>query len=68
MLVDNRDEAEAPERRGAPFLAGSFEVRAIVGQAFAHVMEQEIGEGMKGLVGQLRKIFDGFGLQRRHVA
>ncbi len=68
MLVDNGNEAKAPERRGAPFLAGGFEIRAVVGQAFAHVMEQEIGEGMKGLVCQFGKMFDGLGLQRRHVA
>ena len=50
MLVHNGNETEAPERWGAPFLARGFEVWAIVGEAFAHVMEQEIGEGMKGLV------------------
>ena len=57
MLVDNRNEAEAPERRGAPFLAGGFEIRAVVGEAFAHVMEQEIGEGMESLVRQFGKTF-----------
>ncbi len=58
MFVDNRNEAEAPKRWGAPFPAGGFEIRAVVGETFAHVMEQEVGEGVKGLIGQFGKIFD----------
>ena len=68
MLVDNGNEPEAPERRGAPFPACGFEVRPVVCEAIAHVMEQEIREGMKGLVFQFWKILDGLGLQGRHVA
>ena len=68
MLVDNRNEAKAPERRGAPFLAAGFKVWAVVSKAFTQVMEQEIGEGMEGLVFQFGKILDGLGLQCRHVA
>ena len=68
MLVDNGNKAETPERRGAPFLAAGFEIRTVVGQAFAHVMEQEISEGVKGLVRKFGKMFHGLGLQGWHVA
>ncbi len=49
MAVHGRNEAQAPQRRRAPFAARGLEVRAVVGKAFAHVMQQEIGEGVEGL-------------------
>ena len=39
VAVDGGDEAQAPQRGGAPFAAIGEEVAAAVGQAFAHVVQ-----------------------------
>ena len=51
MAVDGFSEADAPERRGAPFGAGGLELGAAVGEAGAHVVEEQVGVGEDELVG-----------------
>ena len=48
------DEPDAPQRRRPPLLPGRLEVRAAVGEARAHVVEQQVGVRMDLLVGQRR--------------
>ena len=68
MAVDALDQAEAPERRRPPLAAGCRAVRAAVGETLAHVVEEEIGVRMDGLVAELGQRRVAAGGERRHVA
>ncbi|MBA7586185.1 hypothetical protein ES708_28181 [subsurface metagenome] len=52
-------QANAPQRRRAPIAATGFEFGTVVGQAFAHVVQQQVAVRADHLVGQLR--FSGIG-------
>lgn len=43
VAVDGFDQSETPKRGRSPFLAAGFEIRSMVRELLAHVMEQEIG-------------------------
>ena len=43
---------QAPERRGTPFGAGRDAFAEVIGEARAHVVQQQIGVGMNGLAAQ----------------
>ena len=49
--VDLADEADSPEWRSAPVLAGGLEYRAFVGEAFPQVVQQQVAVRPEGLVG-----------------
>ena len=54
VAVDGFVETEAPEWRRAPFEAGGGPVGSAVGEVGAHVVEEEIGVGVDGLVAEFR--------------
>ena len=51
----------------APFDAGGFAIRAAVSEFRPHVVQQKIGEGMKGLVAQFLEWIVAAGLHFRQV-
>ncbi len=63
MSIDRLDEADTPQRRGAPFLAGSLEGRAMIRQTLTHVVKQQVGEWVDDLVGEFRESPGGAGSQ-----
>src|SRR5690606_17565480 len=54
VAADCLGQTDAPQRRGPPFAAAGLELRTAIGQAFAHVVQQQVGIGANQLVGQLR--------------
>ena len=55
VAVDGFEETDAPEGRGAPFIAVGEEIRSPIGERRPHVVEQEIGKRVDGLVAQRRE-------------
>ena len=54
MPADSLGHAEAPERRGSPFTPCGLEFRTVIGQRFAHVMQQQVGIRADHLVSEFR--------------
>src|SRR4029078_4948323 len=52
--LDELDEADPPQRRGAPLDALGGEVAARVGEQVADVVQQEVGVGVDRLMRELR--------------
>src|SRR5471032_2849878 len=46
-------QADATQRRGTPVAAAGLELGSMVGQAFPHVMQQQVAVGANHLIGQL---------------
>ena len=68
MPVDLLSQADAPKRRGAPFAPIRAALGAVVGQPFAHVMEQKIGHRPDQLEALLGLVLQPFGHEFRLVA
>ena len=56
MSVHCLDETDAPERGGPPLATRGFEVGAAVGEFRPHVVEQQVGKRMDGLLAIARGI------------
>ena len=55
VAIDRLVEAEAPERRSAPFASGGLAIGSAVCQFWSHVVDEEIGEGLDGLLVEFRE-------------
>ena len=64
VAIDRLGQAYAPERRGAPLPATGLELRSAIGQAVAHIVQQQVAVGTDGLPGQFRL----GGIRRSHEA
>jgi len=54
VTADGVCQANAPQRRGSPLTAVGEKLAALVGQAFAHIVQQQVAVGIDALSGQLR--------------
>ena len=68
VAADGLGEADAPERRRAPFAARRLALGPIVGKTFAHVVQQQIGVGPDQLMGEMRLAWHIAGHEFRRVA
>src|SRR4026208_1151946 len=68
MTVHCLDQSDSPHRRSPPLTSRCLEVRTVVGKAWTHVMDQEVGVRMDDLTGNLRYALQSPGTKGRRVA
>jgi len=66
--ADAGGEADAPERRRAPFGTGGVELTHVVRQAGTHVVQEQIGIRMDGLAAEFGHGMERTGGEARRVA
>lgn len=55
VAIDCAEEPKAPQGSRPPFSSRRFAIRAAIGKALAHVVQEEVGIGMEALSGDLRE-------------